>query len=265
LSRLATKANERRKRIREIITDINGPSDQHSNSVEPADPLPGAVDQLSDPAFERILPFPFVGFKAPTRLKLIEGNWQYAGRTKFKELLQEFRKVQRSENYTTLWLYGTQGYGKSHLLAALVCYLAAQKERVIYIPDCRSLLEGAVQYFRAAMLFAWADDTATQQAIMALKNLEEINEFFTSRGESGCKCIFVIDQMNALKSGPIEQKQREDLSEKIKSFAFYHVKVYSSSANNADYHRQAQNENQHILLPVYGGLDRVSHHIIMSQ
>jgi hypothetical protein len=31
-----------------MITDINRSSDQHSNSIEPANPLPRAVDQLSD-------------------------------------------------------------------------------------------------------------------------------------------------------------------------------------------------------------------------
>ena len=103
------------------------------------------------------------------------------GRTKFKELLQELKKVQESDNYSTVWLYGTQGYGKSHLLAALVCYLAAQDERVVYIPDCRALLEDPVEYLQAAMLFAWADDIAIQKTIMTLNTLEEIKEFFKSQ------------------------------------------------------------------------------------
>jgi chromosomal replication initiation ATPase DnaA len=76
---------------------------------------------------------------------LVEGNWLHAGRTKFKELLQELKEVRKSTVYTTVWLYGTQGYGKSHLLAALVCYLAAADERVVYIPDCRALLKSAVE------------------------------------------------------------------------------------------------------------------------
>jgi|SRR5947209_17602433 len=262
LSELAAQARERRKRIKEIITDINDSSDQRSNSAEPANALPGAVDQLSHPAFECKLPFPFVGSKAPVRFTLVEGNWQYVGRTKFKELLQELKKVQESDNYSTVWLYGTQGYGKSHLLAALVCYLAAQDERVVYIPDCRALLEDPVEYVLATMLFAWADDIATQKIIMTLNTLEEIREFF----KSVKKVIFVVDQMNALKvDGPREQKEREEVSGWIKRFAFRHKKVYSSSGNNADYHKQAQNQNQNRLLPVYGGLTRVSRRKIMSE
>jgi hypothetical protein len=261
MSKIAARASERRKHIKEIITDINGSSDQHSNSAEPANPLPGAVDQLSDPTFQHTLPFPFVGYEAPVRFQVVEGNWQYVGRTKFKELLQEFKKVQESDIYSTLWLYGTQGYGKSHLLAALVCYLAAQDERVVYISDCRALLQDPVEYFQAAMLFAWADDIAIQEKIMTLNTLEMIRGFFKPKQ----KVIFVIDQMNALKiNGPREKEKREQLSDWIQRFAFGHKKVYSSSANNTDFHKRSQNENQHSVLSVYGGLTEVSHRKIMS-
>ena len=183
------------------------------------------------------------------------------GRTKFKELLQEFKKVQESDNHSTLWLYGTQGYGKSHLLAALVCYLAAQDERVVYVSDCRALLENSVEYLRAAMLFAWADDIATQKAIMRLRDSKEIEKFF---GEK-TKVIFVIDQMNALKiDGPKDKTKREDTSNWIGRFTFRHKKVYSSSANNADYHKLVRNQNQGTLLHAYGGFDEVSYRKIMS-
>jgi RecA/RadA recombinase len=261
MSDIAARARQLRKHIKEIITDINGSSDQHSNSAEPTNPLPRAADQLSDPTFERALPFPFVGSEVPVRFKVAEGNWQYVGRTKFKELLQELRKVQGSEVYSTVWLYGTQGYGKSHLLAALVCYLAAQDEQVVYISECRALLEDPIGYFRAAMLFAWADNIAIQKETMTLNTLEKIREFFKSKEN----VIFVIDQMNALKTdGPGEKERREELSGWMKRFAFRHKKVYSSSANNMDFHKEAQNENQHSVLSVYGGLTRVSHRKIMS-
>jgi hypothetical protein len=146
-SKLAIKARERRRLIREMITDINSSSDQHSGQhSDSIGPFPGAVDQFSDPTFEHMFPFPFIGSEAPVRFKQVEENWQYVGRTKFKELVQELKEVQESKNHPTLWLYGTQGYGKSHLLAALVCHLIARDERVIYIPDCRALLEDSVEY-----------------------------------------------------------------------------------------------------------------------
>jgi hypothetical protein len=71
--------------------------------------------------------------------------------------------------------------------------------------------------------------------------------------------------MNALRIGDSrERKKREDLSDWIGRFTFRHKKVYSSSANNADYYKRSQNPDQNILLPVYGGLTEVSHRKIMS-
>src|SRR5256885_2360597 len=163
-SEIATKAREQRIRIRKIITDLDGSSDQHSNSVDLDNPLPRAVDKLSDPSVEHTLAFPFVGFEVSNRFraKYTERNWRYVGRTKFKELVERLKLVRDSEDTRAIWLYGTQGYGKSHLLAALVCYLAAQDERVVYIPDCRSWLLDPLTYVQAAMLFAWADDINAQ-------------------------------------------------------------------------------------------------------
>jgi hypothetical protein len=56
--------------------------------------------------------------------------------------------------------------------------LAAQDERVIYIPDCWALLQDPVEYIRAAMLFAWTDNVTTQKKIMALNAPKEIRDFF---------------------------------------------------------------------------------------
>src|SRR5256714_8019933 len=197
LSEIATKAREQRIRIRKIITDLDASSDQHSNSVDLDNPLPRAVDKLSDPSVEHTLAFPFVAFEVSNRfrVKYTERNWRYVGRTKFKELVERLKLVRDSEDTRAIWLYGTQGYGKSHLLAALVCYLAAQDERVVYIPDCRSWLLDPLTYVQAAMLFAWADDINAQNEIMTLKTQDEIDVVLNNSD-----AIFVVDQMNALKT-----------------------------------------------------------------
>src|SRR3954454_2129280 len=85
-SEIATKAREQRIRIRKIITDLDASSDQHSNSVDLDNPLPRAVDKLSDPSVEHTLAFPFVGFEVSNRFRVDENaerNWRYVGRTKF--------------------------------------------------------------------------------------------------------------------------------------------------------------------------------------
>jgi hypothetical protein len=186
-----------------------------------------------------------------------EGNWPYVGRPKFKELVRRLKLVRNSRVKKAVWLYGTQGYGKSHLLAALVCYLAAQDERVVYIPDCREWLLSPLRHARAAMLFAWADDINAQNRIITLKTQDEIEAFLNDQSD----VIFVVDQMNALKSsGDLrEEKQRSDLASWLDRSASPHTSVYSSSANDTNFHKKSIQKNQNSVLDVYGGFTKVSH------
>ena len=76
------------------------------------------------------------------------------GRDRFSELVDRFEHIQKDPSHSSLIVYGTRGYGKSHLLAALVCCLAATAAKVIYIPDCRELMKDPVSYVIAAMSHA---------------------------------------------------------------------------------------------------------------
>ena len=269
-----------------MVIQINNSSDQHSNSVHPlpetvhplpaavhpppeavhpspeaVHPLPEAVRKFSDPTSKQLLAFPFVGLDVPGRFKLddmTEGTWSYEGRTKFKELVQMLKNVRESGTNSTVWLYGTRGYGKSYLLAALVCYLVAQDERVVYIPDCRALLEDHVKYVRLAMLFAWADDSTAQEEIVKLHTEDAISAFFDSQ----TPIIFVVDQKNGFNKSVTSEKEttrRADLLGWIGRFTTGHKRVFSSSANHADFHDQISRQHSNYVLSVYGGLTRVSH------
>ena len=110
------------------------------------------------------------------------------------KLVNKFRDVRKDRSTNTLMVYGTKGYGKSHLLAALVCYLAAKKERVLYIPDCKECVKEPVSYFKSAMLYTWADDETMQKFFKNLKTMDEILDFLNNQKH----IIVVIDQMNAL-------------------------------------------------------------------
>jgi hypothetical protein len=176
----------------------------------------------------------------------------------FKNLLKGLREARNNRVHPHLWLYGSQGYGKSHLLAALVCYLAAQDERVVYIPDCRALLPDPVEYVQAAMLFAWADDITTLEDIMTLTTEDKIRDFFMLQDD----VIFVVDEMNA--DGPGWKEERERLNNWITSFASEHTVIVSCSANNTDFHEQTRHKTTYRVLEVYGGLSNVSRRKIMS-
>jgi NACHT domain len=255
----ATRAREQRELIRKFITDLNGSSNQHSNSVHP---LPGAVDKLSDPTFERKLTFPFIG-KVPEQFKIDNYKWSYVGRIMFRKLVEELKMVRESPTYTIVWLYGTQGYGKSHLLAVLACYLAAQDERVVYIPDCREWLRNPVGGIKKAMLFAWADEIIAQEEIETLRTEAEIEDFLKRQRN----VLFIVDQLNALtesNGSNAEVLRRGQLHSWLMRFTSDHKAVFSSFANYEEFIDKSRKQTSNWVVPVYGGLERVSHRKIMS-
>ena len=88
------------------------------------------------------------------------------------------------------------GYGKSYLLAAMVCRITshvAGSIPVVYIPDCGECLKDPVNYIRAALLFTWANDSGVQDTIMALQTMDEIEEILNGRHMSK-GIIFVMDR-----------------------------------------------------------------------
>ena len=259
LQELAASACQQRKRIQQEIEKLDQSFVSSSKEVVP---YPNSVFQLSNPTFDTKLPFPFVGQTVPGRFRVNgkdnERNWFYMGREKFTELRERFERLRSDTTLSTLIIYGTRGYGKSHLLAALVCYLAAQKGKVVYIPDCREFMKEPVPYIIAAMLLAWADDNSKQQIIMTLDTQEKIYQFF--KGQK--KVVFVIDQVNALqKEGDDDEytaNKKARLHEWLQHLMARHKAVLSSSANNHSILNQAQKQSSNDVMNVYGGLTRVS-------
>jgi hypothetical protein len=224
-------------------------------------PFSKAAVQLSNPAFYTKLPFPFVG-AMPKRFNIdrkdVEKKWSYMGREKFAKLVEDFEMVQESPKYTALWVYGTKGYGKSHLLAIFVCYLVAQGKKVIYIPDCRECAKYPVLYFQVAMLFTWANDENKQREIMTLGNMKKISEFLKRHID----VIFVIDQMNGLEMLRGEDGETKNgngkLRKWLKRFTALHKAVLSTSANNHSFHLMDTKQISEATMRVYGGLTKVS-------
>lgn len=258
LLNVAKRARERRELVVEKIATIDriAAARLSNAAVQPsgaAVELSGVVAELSNPAFDTKLPFPFVGAPVPKRFKVEDGDgndWFYVGRERFTELLDLFRIVQRKRDHSALWVYGTKGYGKSHLLAALVCYLVARKERVVYLPDCRGCIDDPVGYVQAAMLFAWADDPNIQNEIIALDTQEMIHRFF----ERHEKSIFVIDQMNAFEDdGEDEYGDLKEIHRWLKLCMAGHPAVLGTSANYQGYLRQRITDSTEDTMHVYSG------------
>lgn len=74
------------------------------------------------------------------RFSIKQGTFQYMPREKFEALAKEIGNLSRTA-YRKLFVYGTIGYGKSHILAAMTCFLIRQGKRVVYLPDCRAMIK----------------------------------------------------------------------------------------------------------------------------
>jgi hypothetical protein len=158
---------------------------------------PMTLDQLSDPAKTFKLPFPFAYGVLPARFDVDDHcQFTYMCQEIFKGLQGAFESIRRDQRWTAIWLYGTQGYGKSHILAAMVCYLIFSGEKVVYIPDCEACRKDPVEYIRAAMLFAWAEEDNKIYKFLKLDTLEKMGVFFAASRD----VVFVYDQLNALES-----------------------------------------------------------------
>ena len=229
-------------------------------SQTPEDPL-----DLAAPAEKLIvLPFPSLLPTLPRgRFDLDrESNWGYMAREKFKELLQGADEPLEDPD-AGLWFYGTIGYGKSHLLAALVCYLLSTGSQVIYIPDCEQCLRDPIEYVRAAMVLAWAGNPALQMKILDLETRLDILQFFNDRATEGCWIVFVVDQMNALEPIGDNSESDDDLRNKESLEAWLyecssqHMTIVGLSANNISFPRLQQSQRNYLRVNAYGGLTEV--------
>ena len=122
-------------------------------------------------------------------------RFRYMGRERFAQFYEAVRNEDIQKGTNRLYLYGASGAGKSHLLAALVCQLVFEGERVFYIPDCRRLLHD-VTLIQDALLFAFQQDphlwatisaATTNDALLALPTILPEHSFYV-----------VVDQCNAL-------------------------------------------------------------------
>ena len=261
---LAESARQQRELIRQKIKELcRLPVDLPFEGVIPP---PNFVKQFSEPAFSAKLPFPFVIETCPYRFNIspedAERNWLYVGREKFTTLVDEFKYFYNDVSRTHLIVYGTRGYGKSHLLAALVCLLAAGKTHVVYIPDCRELMKGQVKYMKAAMLFAWADDTSKQQAILMLDDLKAMDEFLEEQSAIS-NVVFVTDQLNALETEKDDSQKtinvKSELQQWLDGLLSPRIKgILSSSANNHKILGRSNRQDSYNIMYAYGGLTKVS-------
>lgn len=145
------------------------------------------------------LPFPSLS-ETPNRFRVTDGSFQYQSRSDLKCLHEKVVKFWKGGTPTNrnVKVAGTIGYGKSHMLAALVLLLLKEPPVdkyesmpfVCYIPDCRALLGGEDAVVTALKQNILLNDP---KFTGALDTIQDIREVMIRK-----KVILVADQWNSI-------------------------------------------------------------------
>ena len=232
---------------------------QRIKETVPTDP-----ETYADPAQLLQLPFPFLWGQLPSdRFDISEAQFTYMGREMFKELWNKVETMRRIPHARDLFLCGTVGYGKSHILACIALLLIQKGEGVVYLPDCRALLGNVVPYVKAAMLLTFGDSPEIQQQVQGLRTMADITDFFLYRTPSR-KIFFIIDRYDAIE--PVTEPCRDNISnarkeiveEFLSNITGPNRRIRSVSANYMTFRHPAREQTNDIKIFAEGGLSEVS-------
>jgi hypothetical protein len=221
--------------------------------------LPTTID-LSNPATFVDLPFPSLLSPPVDRFQetTIDGTkyFKYMGRLIYSELEKGIRKDFFQSNHQDVYLYGSPGSGKSHLLAALAVQLVQEGKRVLYIPDCQYLLDDFEGTLRAALHFAFHGDALSHTCIEVVHGVENLLDLADIISDK----YIIVDQLNALDIGPDDPKR--ELKTRVETWLLYLASsrryIYSAfpSQEASQDIRWGRNVTSILL---YGGMDKVCH------
>jgi hypothetical protein len=221
--------------------------------------IPENLD-LSNPATFIMLPFPsphpapFKRFET-TEEKGIE-YFRYMGRSKFTKLNDYTKRSTFVRGKEDLYLYGSSGSGKSHILAAMVCQLIREGKRVVYIPDCRDLIKHPDETIRIALCCAFYDDSTSLETIESAHDVEGLLDFFGTHGDR----YLIVDQLNALESSSNNdpsKRAKEEAVTLLGKMSFNHRYIYSASANEQSNRDVDLKQAPITVIPFLGGMNEV--------
>lgn len=215
-------------------------------------------DDYSNPKNKLLLPFPYLGSQKPVERFSFDNNglFTFIGRRKFKNVLDIINKLRNNYGFMQMFIYGTMGYGKSHILSAIACYLIRIKKHVVFLPDCRALSLEPVNYIKSALFLTYVDNLKEINRISSCKTLNDIEDFFSSVKET---LYIIIDQLNALDGSDtgVNQESKTKIKESINKMCFKHFYIKSASANVEWALRYKAKQTNELKIALYGGFEKV--------
>jgi len=177
------------------------------------------------------------------------------GRSKFGELASRMEHADFVEGIENLYLYGTSGSGKSHILAALACKLIREGERVVYVPDCARLLDNFEWAIRTALCCAFYDSPLLETIESAL-DVDALLRFWKKQK----KFYFIVDQLNALELGGRHASLDEDkkrVTKRLHEMRVHHKYIFSASANKKSNVDADMKQGGITVIRFLGGMNKV--------
>jgi hypothetical protein len=175
------------------------------------------------------------------------------GRTKFKELEKHAKGVHFQHKSQDIYLFGSSGAGKSHILAAFVIQLIQEGKKVVYLPDCNNLIRNFEKSIRTALYFAFYGDPEACTAIECARGVDDLLEFSAKHTDK----YLVVDQLNALESGCDDVEAKRQVRAWLLNMAADHRYIYSASANLRSSQDIKKRQDNIAVIQFYGPMDEV--------
>ena len=211
---------------------------------------------FADPAKLTMLPFP-----SPLEVPYQRFKWHKQddvshfscmGRSKFIELYEQTQGPNFVEAFESIYLYGPSGSGKSHILAALVCLLIRKGKHVVYIPDCRTLIDGFMRNMQMAFCFAFHEDIAS------FRTIEDLVKFSGDQAwlAPDRRFYIIVDQYNAFEGDHLKQEKQKARGSLLEIASGHHF-ILSAFANEQSHMMAEQKQSGMTVFKLLGGMDDV--------
>jgi len=172
------------------------------------------------------------------------------GRHPFRELHKRIQDKHFLTGSESLYLSGTSGSGKSHLLATLAYNLVREGKRVFYIPDCSTFLLWPEEVMWKALEFAFYDSNILE----TIGDRGDVNALIRLISEHEDLYI-IVDQVNVL----LESEEKDDhlALGYLNALRLKHPYIFSAEASEVSNHEVDKKQSGVSVFRIFGGMSKV--------
>ncbi|RPA73390.1 hypothetical protein BJ508DRAFT_313870 [Ascobolus immersus RN42] len=211
------------------------------------------IANLSDPekSFDLLFPSPD---GASNRFELKDGKFEFIGRERLKEL---HHRLMGRDEASTMHCYGTEGYGKSYIIAAVVVALRILGKRVVYLPDCTILGSNFMLQIRRALYMAFHNKPKKLDKISTLETPDDVAKFCLDPKNG--EIIFVFDKYDSLRDLSTEHQMisaenRELFRKYLNDMSAGSKRLFASTSNDLGWRKlQLGNSKLYCWMVMNGG------------